>query len=86
MKNIVIINMSRSIENYKEKGIIIEEPEDPNYIGEITVQIDGKHIHAIRMEDGTYSCHLLPYSSYDSPLELSKAVIDKVPQFGNRLI
>ena len=78
--------MTQSNQNYKQKEIIIEVPEDPNYIGEILLQIDGKHIHAIKMEDGTYSSHLLPYSNYNSPLELSKAIIDKVPQFSDRLI
>jgi hypothetical protein len=78
--------MTQTKENYKGKEIIIETPEDPNYVGEIGLQIDGKHVHTIRMEDGTYSCHLLPYANYNSPFELSKAVIEKVPQFNNRLV
>jgi len=68
-------------EIYKGREIDFDVPDDNNYIGEIRVEIDGQHLHVIRMEDGTYGAHLLPYNNYPSLVELAKDVIDKVPQF-----
>jgi hypothetical protein len=33
------------------------------------------------MEDGSYGTHLLPFQNYGSVEELTRDVIDKVPQF-----
>jgi len=73
--------LSPKKEIYKGREIVFEIPDDDNYVGEIRVEIDGQHLHVIRLEDGTYGAHLLPYSNYPSLLELAKDVIDKVPQF-----
>ena len=73
-------------ETYKGKEIIFGIPDDPNYIGEIELEIDGKHIHMIKMEDGTYGAHLLPYANYSSIMQLARDVIEKVPEFKGGLV
>jgi hypothetical protein len=70
---------------YKGKEIAFEQPQDDSKIGEVRLEIDGKHVHAIRMEGGRYGSHILPYSDYDSIPDLAKALIDNVPQFGGEL-
>ena len=69
-------------EIYKGKEIIYEIPTTAEKnVGEIHVTIDNEHIHTTRMEDGSYGTHLLPFQNYGSVEELTKDVIDKVPQF-----
>jgi hypothetical protein len=75
----------RETERYKGKEIAFEIPADESKIGEVRLEIEGKHVHAIRMEDGKYGSHVLPYSDYDSIIDLAKALIDNVPEFGGGL-
>ena len=79
--------MDHRKEIYKDKEIVYEAPataeEDVtgSRSGEVHVRIDHQELHVIRMEDGTYGTHLLPFQNYGSIEQLAKDVIDKVPQF-----
>jgi hypothetical protein len=64
---------------YRNKEITYSIPEDPNYVGKIDLEIDHKHVHALKLIDGTFATHFLPYLHYDSIEELTNEVIDKVP-------
>ena len=64
---------------YKNKEITYSIPDNPNYVGKIDLEIEHKHVHALRLIDGTYATHFLPYLHYDSIEELTNEVIDKVP-------
>lgn len=64
---------------YKNKEITYSIPEDLSYVGKIDLEIEHKHVHALRLLDGTYATHFLPYLHYDSIEELTNEVIDKVP-------
>ncbi len=54
-----------------------EAPDAPE---QIVVVIDEQSFVA-QVEDGAYSSILMPYRSYDSPVDLAKDVIDYVPAF-----
>jgi hypothetical protein len=74
-------------EIYKDKEIAYDMPpptEKGSIGGEVHVKIDHEDLHVIRMEDGTYGTHLLPFQNYGSIEQLAKDVIDKVPQFRKR--
>ena len=74
--------MEKVKQEYKSKEIVYMVPEDnKNHVGEIHVQIDQEHLHAIRLENGLYTTHFLPHQQYSSIYELAKDVIDKMPQF-----
>jgi hypothetical protein len=68
-------------EEYHDKEIEYSIPEDEHYIGEIHVRIAGKHLHTMRLSDGSYAAHSLPFINYDSIQELTRDVVDKVPYF-----
>ena len=52
-----------------------------NYVGMLGIQLEHKHIHAMRLIDGSYATHFLPYLHYDSVESLTESVIDNVPFF-----
>ena len=66
---------------YKGKKIIYSVPRDKNYVGMIDLQVEHKHIHAMRLMDGSYATHFLPYLHYDSVEALTESVIDKMSHF-----
>jgi hypothetical protein len=66
---------------YRNKAIIYSIPEDPEYVGEIHAKVEGHHIHAMKLIDGSYATHFLPFRSYSSVQELTRDVMDKVPYF-----
>jgi hypothetical protein len=68
-------------EIYHKKEIVYSIPEDPKYVGEIHVNMAGHHVHVMKLIDGSYSTHFLPFKSYDSMQELTRDVMDKVPYF-----
>jgi hypothetical protein len=74
-------------EIYKGKEIAYDIPattqKDSTGV-EVHLKIDHEDLHVIRMEDGTYGTHLLPFQNYGSIEQLAKDVIDKVPQFRKR--
>ena len=45
------------------------------------VKIDKKRIDVVKDEDGRFSTSQLPYTTYGSAVELSKAVVDDSPDF-----
>ena len=67
--------------NYKNKEIKYSIPDDPNYVGKIDLEIEHNHVHALKLLDGKYATHFIPYLHYDSIEELTNDVIDKVPFF-----
>jgi hypothetical protein len=76
-------------EVYKNREIVYEasttaQKDITGGGGEVHVRIDHEDLHVIRMEDGTYGTHLLPFQHYGSVEQLTKDVIDKVPQFRKR--
>jgi hypothetical protein len=68
-------------EIYKGKEIIYKSHTAEENVGEMHVKIDQKDLHVMQLEDGSYKTHFLPFQNYGSIEELSKDVIDKVPQF-----
>lgn len=66
---------------YRNKEIIYSIPEDKNYVGEIHILMAGHHLHAMKLGDGSYATHFLPFKNYDSVQELTRDVTDKVPYF-----
>lgn len=52
-----------------------------NYVGKLDIQLEHKNIHAMRLIDGSYATHFLPYLHYDSVESLTESVIDNVPFF-----
>lgn len=47
-----------------------------------TLTIDGQEVEVVRDEDvGRFTTLHLPYTSYETVLELAKQVIDNVPDF-----
>jgi hypothetical protein len=64
---------------YKNKEIAYSISEDPNYVGKIDLEIEHHHVHALRLLNGKYATHFLPYLEYDTIEELTNEVIDKVP-------
>jgi hypothetical protein len=56
-------------------------PEDPSYVGDIYAQVGGHNIHIMKLIDGSYATHLLPFRSYSSVQELTRDVMDKVPYY-----
>jgi len=54
--------------------------------GHGTLMIDDLDIHIMTLQDGTFATHYFPYWSYDSLEKVAKDLIDKVPEFGPRLI
>jgi hypothetical protein len=50
---------------YKNKEITYSV-QDPDYVGKIDLEIDHKHVHALRLIDCTFATYLLPYLHYDS--------------------
>jgi hypothetical protein len=75
----------KNSEKYKGKSIVYNIPDDNTYVGEIELTIDGEHVHVVKMQDGNYGAHLLPYNYYTSVIDLAHDVIDKTPQFSGRL-
>lgn len=81
--------VQKKSEEYKGKHILYEE-KDPSFYGQIEVEItpsigDG-HVHTIRMKNGRYGTHLLPYRDYSSIPEMAHDIIDKVPAFSGKHI
>ncbi len=68
-------------EKYRNKEIIYSIPEDEQYIGEIHVKMAGHHLHAMKLGDGSYATHSLPFKNYDSLQELMRDVANKVPYY-----
>jgi hypothetical protein len=68
-------------EIYHNSQIIYSIPKDEQYMGEINIKIGGQHVHAMRLSDGSYATHFLPFKNYNSIEELAKDVVDKVPYF-----
>ena len=66
---------------YHNTEITYSIPEDERYVGEIHMKIGGQHLHAMRLSDGSYATHFLPFKNYDSVQQLAKDVVDKVPYF-----
>jgi hypothetical protein len=56
------------------------EAAAPNLREQVVVEIDDRSFVA-QVEDGAYSSILMPYRSYESPVNLAKDVIDYVPAF-----
>jgi hypothetical protein len=68
-------------EIYRNTQIIYSVPKDEAYVGEVNINIGGKHVHTMRLSDGSYATHFLPFKNYDSIGQLAKDVVDKVPYF-----
>lgn len=68
-------------ELYRDNEIAYSIPEDPNYVGDIHAQVGGHHVHIMKLIDGSYATHLLPFRSYSSVQELTRDVMDKVPYY-----
>jgi hypothetical protein len=68
-------------EEYLNKEIIYSIPEDKDYVGEIHVLMAGHHLHVMKLGDGSYATHFLPFKNYESIQELTKDVAEKVPFF-----
>jgi hypothetical protein len=68
-------------ESYHGKEITYSIPEDPSYNGDIHAQIGGHHVHIMKLIDGSYTTHLLPFRSYSSMQELTRDIMDKVPYY-----
>jgi hypothetical protein len=68
-------------ETYKDIQITYSIPQDKRYVGDVKIKIGDKHIHAIRLSDGSYGTHFLPFKNYDSVEQLAKDIVDKVPYF-----
>ena len=66
---------------YKGKKFVYSFPMAKNYVGMLDIQLEHKHIHAMRLIDGSYATHFLPYLHYDSVESLTESVIDNVPFF-----
>lgn len=76
--------VEQSVE-YRGKKIVYDIPDDNSYVGEVHLEIDGEHVHAIRMQDGNFGAHLLPYMYYTSIVDLAHDIMDKTPQFSGRI-
>jgi hypothetical protein len=74
--------MVQRSEEYRGKHILY--PENDLY-GESEMIINGESVHVIKMKDGKYGSHFLPYVHYNSITELAHEIIDKVPQFSGLL-
>ncbi len=81
VKSALGLAMAERKEMYRNKEIEYLIPEDENYVGEVHVRIGGKHLHTMRLGDGSYTTHSLPFQNYDSIQELTRDVVDKVPYF-----
>jgi hypothetical protein len=66
---------------YKGKKYVYSVPKAKNYVGMLEIQVEHIHIHAMRLIDGSYATHFLPYLHYDSAESLTESVIDNVPFF-----
>jgi len=66
---------------YKGKKFVYSVPMAKNYVGLLDIQLEHRHIHAMRLIDGSYATHFLPYLHYDSVESLTESVIDNVPFF-----
>ncbi len=75
--------MERKREKYKGREIEYDMPssDQESTADEMHLIIDKKHLHVMRMEDGSFATHLLPFQAYNSMEKLSKDIIDKVPEF-----
>lgn len=76
--------MEHKREKYKGKEIEYDDmssSDQKDAASEMHVKIDGKDVHIMRTEDGSFVTHLLPFQSYSSIEGLSKDVIDKVAVF-----
>jgi hypothetical protein len=79
-----VIFVEHKREKYKGRVIEYDMPssdQEKNTGHETNVMIDQKHLHVMRMEDGSFVTHFLPFRTYHSIEELSKDIIDKVPEF-----
>ncbi|MGM8909245.1 hypothetical protein ACS8FB_03885 [Psychrobacter sp. 1U1] len=47
----------------------------------LKVEIDNKAFEVVEFRDGLFESGLMPYSSYESPVELVHDVIDNLPNF-----
>jgi len=45
------------------------------------IQIDDRQVDVFEMEPGKFATSYLPYTSYESFMDLAKAVIDKTEEF-----
>jgi len=80
---------------YHGKKVVINQPEErishdmhgiQDMHGHDILSIDDADIHIMTLQDGTFATHYFPYWSYDSLEKVAKDLVDRVPEFGPRLI
>lgn len=69
---------------YNGIEITYSVPSDEEHIGDIHMKIGEQHLHAVRLSDGSYTTHFLPFKNYDSIQSLARDAVDKVPYFAKR--
>ncbi len=69
--------MSKQIKNHQGFEIVIESEEG----GIESLSIAGKSIDISKTDTGNYITSMMPYTQYDSVLELAKHVVEKTPDF-----
>ena len=65
--------MAELKESFKGFEIVIDEDGK--------LQIDGKSIPSVKLENGNYHSDFLPYTQYASLLELAQQIVAKSPEF-----
>lgn len=69
--------MPEQEETYRGFEIVIDESQGTPS----TIKIADTTVEVSRMENGKYITQYMPYTEYDSLMELARHVIDKVPDF-----
>ncbi|WP_299188198.1 hypothetical protein [uncultured Psychrobacter sp.] len=66
-----------------KKALEVEKRSDKSqkHLRKLKVEIDEKEFEVVELQEGLFESGLLPYSSYESPVDLAQDVIDYVSEF-----
>lgn len=66
-----------------KKALEVEKRADKGqkHSRKLKVEVDDKEFEVVELQEGVFESGLLPYSSYESPVDLAQDVIDYVSEF-----
>lgn len=68
---------------HEEAALEVEKRFDKSqkHLRKLKIEIDDKEFEVVERQEGVFESGLLPYSSYESPVDLAQDVIDYISEF-----
>lgn len=68
---------------HDKRALEVEKRVDHSqkHLRKLKIEVDEKEFEVVELQEGVFESGLLPYSSYESPVELAQDVIDYVSEF-----